>query len=61
MNEEGVVVALGELGITHYLQFQNFQATELEEAGMKRAHARALISSYNRFERQLKSSHPRPQ
>ncbi|KNZ52162.1 hypothetical protein VP01_366g7 [Puccinia sorghi] len=58
MNEGGVVVALGKLGITHYLQFQNFQATKLEEARMKRAHARALISSYQRFEQHLKSSCP---
>ncbi|KNZ47055.1 uncharacterized protein VP01_670g3, partial [Puccinia sorghi] len=61
MNKGGVVVALGTLGITHYSQFQNFQATKLEEDGMKRAHAWALISSYKRVEKHLKSSHPRRQ
>ncbi|KNZ60515.1 uncharacterized protein VP01_1542g4 [Puccinia sorghi] len=54
----GVTVALGELGINHSSQFPNFQASELEEAGMKRAHARALISCYKKFECHIKSTHP---
>ncbi|KNZ45348.1 hypothetical protein VP01_821g3 [Puccinia sorghi] len=32
------------LGINHYTQFQNFNYCKLEEAGIKRAHARALTS-----------------
>ncbi|KNZ61267.1 uncharacterized protein VP01_1429g2 [Puccinia sorghi] len=42
-------VALTELGINHYSQFQNFQESELEEAGMKQAHDRALTSSFKKF------------
>ncbi|KNZ61538.1 hypothetical protein VP01_1386g1 [Puccinia sorghi] len=38
-----IILALGELGINHYSQFQNFQE-ELEEAGMKRANSKTLIS-----------------
>ncbi|KNZ57722.1 hypothetical protein VP01_2088g1, partial [Puccinia sorghi] len=37
--------------------FQNFQAAELEEAGMKRAHAWALVSLYKQFEHHLNSSY----
>ncbi|KNZ52696.1 uncharacterized protein VP01_347g6 [Puccinia sorghi] len=37
-NSGGILTALAQLGITHYTQFQNFQATKLEEAGMKCAH-----------------------
>ncbi|KNZ48238.1 hypothetical protein VP01_5808g1 [Puccinia sorghi] len=55
---DGVVVALGELRINHYSQFQNFQATELEEAVMKRAHDRSFISCYKLFEPHLKSTDP---
>ncbi|KNZ59867.1 hypothetical protein VP01_1650g6 [Puccinia sorghi] len=45
-------------GLTITIGFQNIQESELEEAGMKRGHARALTSSFQRFERNLKSSLP---
>ncbi|KNZ55823.1 uncharacterized protein VP01_2572g1 [Puccinia sorghi] len=56
-NSGGILTALDKLGITHHTQFQKFQAAELEEAGMKRAHARALVRLYKIFERHLKSLH----
>ncbi|KNZ56857.1 uncharacterized protein VP01_2300g2 [Puccinia sorghi] len=36
--------ALDNLGITHYLAFQNFKATKLEDAGIKKGHAQCLIT-----------------
>ncbi|KNZ62751.1 uncharacterized protein VP01_1226g5 [Puccinia sorghi] len=56
-NSGGISTALAKLGVTHYTQFQNFQAAELEEAGMKCAHAQALVNLYKQFERHLKSLH----
>ncbi|KNZ62901.1 uncharacterized protein VP01_1209g3 [Puccinia sorghi] len=45
-NSGEIMTTLDALGITHYTQFQNFQAAEFEEAGMKRAHAQVLVSLY---------------
>ncbi|KNZ46130.1 hypothetical protein VP01_752g5 [Puccinia sorghi] len=42
---------------TDLTQFQNFQASKLEEAGMKGAHARALKANFKQFEQNLKSYH----
>ncbi|KNZ50789.1 uncharacterized protein VP01_4235g1 [Puccinia sorghi] len=50
--------ALHDLGITNCSAFHNFKACELEEAGIKKGHARSLISSLNRFERHLKTHQP---
>ncbi|KNE87740.1 hypothetical protein PSTG_18870 [Puccinia striiformis f. sp. tritici PST-78] len=48
--------ALDTLGITHYSAFKDFSATELEEAGFKKAHARSLTTYIGRFERRLKKN-----
>ncbi|KNF05319.1 hypothetical protein PSTG_01533 [Puccinia striiformis f. sp. tritici PST-78] len=48
--------ALNQLSITHYTSFQDFTATELEDAGFKKAHARALTASIGRLERHLKKT-----
>ncbi|KNZ60570.1 uncharacterized protein VP01_1535g2 [Puccinia sorghi] len=53
--------ALDDLGITHYSAFQNFKATELEDTGIKKGHARSLTGSFNCFERHLKTRQPRGQ
>ncbi|KNZ51753.1 uncharacterized protein VP01_3825g2 [Puccinia sorghi] len=52
--------ALDKVGITHYSTFWNFKASELEEAGIKKGHARLLIGSLTCFERHLKSCQPHP-
>lgn len=50
--------ALDDLGITHYSAFRNFKPCELEDAGIKKGHARSLICSLSRFERHLKTRQP---
>ncbi|OAV86726.1 hypothetical protein PTTG_29756 [Puccinia triticina 1-1 BBBD Race 1] len=54
VNCENVQKALAEYGITHYAKFENFEAKEFEELGVKRSHA---VSSIKKYERSLKKRH----
>ncbi|KAI9616449.1 hypothetical protein H4Q26_010843 [Puccinia striiformis f. sp. tritici PST-130] len=47
---------IDKLSFSHYTAFKDFSAAELEEAGFKKSHARALTSSIRRFERHLKKT-----
>ncbi|WAR61791.1 hypothetical protein PtB15_12B482 [Puccinia triticina] len=50
---------LDELGINHYSKLYNMQSEELEEAGLKKADARALISNLKKYEHHLKKNRAR--
>ncbi|OAV86102.1 hypothetical protein PTTG_12293 [Puccinia triticina 1-1 BBBD Race 1] len=54
VNCEQVQNALLEYGITHYAEFENFQAQEFEDVGVKRSHARSLVNNIKKYERSLK-------
>ncbi|WAR54144.1 hypothetical protein PtB15_3B656 [Puccinia triticina] len=45
---------LDKLGINHYSKLYNMQSEELEEAGLKKADARALISNLKKYEHHRK-------
>ncbi|OAV93272.1 hypothetical protein PTTG_11764 [Puccinia triticina 1-1 BBBD Race 1] len=58
---EAFSAALEELGITHYSMFKYFLPSELQEAGIKPAPARALTSNIKNYEFHISCTRPRTQ
>ncbi|OAV91824.1 hypothetical protein PTTG_07557 [Puccinia triticina 1-1 BBBD Race 1] len=54
VNCKQVKNSLIKYGITHYVEFKNFQAQDFEEVGVKRSHARSLVSNIKKYKRSLK-------
>ncbi|KAA1129467.1 hypothetical protein PGTUg99_010505 [Puccinia graminis f. sp. tritici] len=54
---EAVNKVLSEYGITHYSEFENFEAGELEALGVKKSNARSLVSRVQKFKQGLKKRH----